>query len=229
MEQQNDGYIFKGTGLFGQEKRWGHERFNEYRQNYTHLRKLSDLYILEELVLQEALHERFKKKLLRQTQSDNPDKDAEAIADHYQKQMADNLELQFKLKEKLGFFEDKETLDAFSDFRELNEKFAQYRQENPDQFEVDCPQCAFTFYLKRRTVGYEPSPNVWFKDKVLFNKALFKAYKGQQPLTKKDLSEILGVSDFYVDWLEERFPADTKPTEDSIGSSANPEPQTPQE
>ena len=229
MESPNDDYTFKGSGLYGQEKRWGHERFVEYRQNYSHLHKMSDLYTLEELIFQEALQERLKKKLLKLTQPDNAEEGSNPVAGHYQKQLAENLDLQFKLKEKLGLFEDKKILDAFKDFQNLDEKFTEYRKQNPDLFATTCPQCAFTYYLKRRTVDYEPLSNVWFKDKVLFNQALFKAYKEQRPLTKKDLSDILGVSDFYVDWLEDKFLADTKNSEDDAGTSTNAEPQSPQE
>ena len=229
MESSNGEYVYKGTGLFGQEKRWGHERFNEYRSNYLHLHKMGDLSTLEDLIYQQALHERLKKKLSKKSQPQNPDEAVEPIAPHYQKQLADNLELQSKLKDELGLREDKKTIDAFKDFEDLNEKFAQYRRENADLFATTCPKCAFTYYLKRRTKDYEPLKSVWFKDKVLFNHALFKVYKEQHLLTKKDMAEILGVSEQYIDWMEERFPANNESSEDSADLPSNTEPQPPQE
>lgn len=196
----NDVYQFRGTGLQVAEKRWAEKRFADYRTNYPHLHKMSDLFILEELVFQEALQERFKKKLGAKGGDPN-----NALKTNFQRQLSHNLEVQFKLKEKLGLFEDKKILDAFKDFQGLEDKFADYRRQNPDLFKTTCPRCAFEYYLKRRTTDYEPLTNAWFKDKVLFNYALFQAYKEQRPLTKKDLADILGVSDFYIDWLEERF------------------------
>ncbi len=226
MESKNDGYTYKGTGLSVKERRYGEIRFNEYRANYPHINKMSDLYTLEELIFLEALQERLKALISDLTKNKRAEENV-SVPSNLQKQLADNLDLQFKLKEKLGLCEDKKTLDAFKDFQSLEDKFAQYRRQNPDLFKVTCASCGFPTYLKRRTTDYEPLTSSWFKDKVLFNYALFKTYKEQRPLTKKDLADILGVSEFYVDWIEGKFLTEKKETDTSAEPSADP--QTPQE
>ncbi len=225
MSQQNDGYQFKGTGLTPKEKKWGEQRFSEYRINYPHLHKMSDLLILEELIYQEALHERLKEKISQTTRKQVISEKAE-FPSHLQEDLKSSIDLQFRLKEKLGLFEDKKKLDAFRDLQETEEKFKQYRKENPDLFKVTCVQCAFPFYLKRRTVDYEPLTASWFKNKVLFNLPLFKKYLSGEPLSKKDMTEILGVSEDYIDWVIEKFMTDKKDTETSDEPSSDAEPQS---
>ncbi|MHA1747535.1 MAG: hypothetical protein ACTSYF_02700 [Promethearchaeota archaeon] len=56
-------YKYLGNGLTKTETNWGRKRFGEYRQNYPHLHKMSDLLLLEELIFQEALHERIKVRI----------------------------------------------------------------------------------------------------------------------------------------------------------------------
>jgi plasmid maintenance system antidote protein VapI len=195
-------YRYSGGGLDKKEKRWGSNRFYEYLKNYPHLHKMSDLTLLEELIFQEALHERIKSKMWELT---NGKKITEEFPSDLQDAFKKSIDLQFKLKEKLGLFEDKKKLDAFKDFQETEEKFKQYRKENPDLFKVTCVKCAFPFYLKRRTENYEPLTGSWFKDKVLFNLPLFKKYQSQEVLTKLDMAEILGVSEYYIDYIVDKF------------------------
>jgi len=209
MNQHKEGYQFQGTGLTTREKKWGDQRFSEYRINYPHLHKMSDLLILEELIYQEVLHERLKEKISRTTRQKITEEKAE-FPSHLQEDLKSSIDLQFKLKEKLGLFEDKKKLDAFRDLQETEEKFKQYRRENPDLFKVTCVQCAFSFYLKRRTIDYEPLTSSWFKNKVLFNLPLFKKYLSKEPLSKRDMTEILGVSEDYIDWIIEKFLTDKK-------------------
>lgn len=226
MEPTNDGYTYKGTGLSVKERRSGEQRFNEYRVNYPHIDKMSDLRTLEELVYLEALQERLKEEISSLSNNKKIEENT-SIPAALQKQFGENLDLQFKLKEKLGLCEDKKTLDAFMNFQNLEDKFAQYRQQNPDLFKVTCASCGFPTYLKRRTTDYEPLTNSWFKDKVLFNQALFKIYNEQRTITKKDMADILGVSEFYVDWIEEKFLSEKKEPDSSAPAEENP--QSPQE
>ena len=215
MGGNTDGYKFRGTGLeaFGK-KEWGKERFNEYLANYPHINKIGDLHTLEELVFQEAANISIKEKIATFFAA----KPNDVPPSTFLQQLATNLNIQFKLRDKLGLNEDKKALDAYKDFELLNEKFAEYRRQNPELFATTCPECSFKFYLKRRTKDYVALKSSWFKGKVLYNAALFKAYEQERPLTKKDMSEILGVSEDEIEWMEERFPyknEDEPPTNQS--------------
>ncbi|MHA1747536.1 MAG: hypothetical protein ACTSYF_02705 [Promethearchaeota archaeon] len=114
------------------------------------------------------------------------------------------MDTQFKLKEKLGLFEDKTKLDAFRDFEELREDYKEYRRRNPHLFKTKCPSCSFIFFLKRRTDCYEEIDSPWFKDKILCNPILWGIYK-EGRITKKEFADVLGVSEDYIDWLGEKI------------------------
>ena len=241
MEKPNEGYKLRGTGLGTKEKRWAEDRFNEYRSNYPHLHKMSDLVLLEELVFQETLHERLKEKIsdltkkladIKKDDKNNVTDTSGALPKALQEQLAENIDLQFQIKEKLGLFEDKKVLDAFRHFREQEEKFTEYRKQNPEMFKTTCPKCAFPYFLKRKTIDYEPIGTNWFRNKVLVNEPLFRALLSNEPLTKKQVAEILGVSDYYVDWVIEKFftekpsvDASDTPVSDAESSSS----ETPEE
>lgn len=205
-DKKTGNYKFQGTGLTTAEKRWGLDRFQDYIAGYPHIHKLSDLHLLEELVFQEAMHERLKEKISKLTKNkkDTKPDDTITVPANVQKSIIDGLDLQFKLKEKLSFFEDKAKLDAYKDIEDLKIKFAEYRRRNPLLFKTTCPHCSEYFFLKRRTDCYEEIENMWFKDKVLCNPELWEAYKNKE-ITKLRMSKILGTAEDYIDWLEDKF------------------------
>lgn len=205
-------YQYQGSGLTAKEKEWGENRFSEYRRNYPHLHKMSDLLLLEELIFQEACHERLKNRISKLINNDATAENT-TVPLNFQNSIKESLDLQFKLKEKLGLFEDKKKLDAFRDFELLREDFREYRKQNPNLFKTTCPQCSFIFFLKRRTDSYESFASPWFKDKILCNPELWDAYKCQE-ISKERLARILGVSVDYVDWLAEKIFAPKNSTED---------------
>ena len=204
MDEKNEGYQFQGSGLTTKEKRWGEQRFSEYRQNYPHLHKMSDLLVLEDLVFQEALHERLKENISQRAKKDQKSKEDSAITAGTQELFKESIDLQFKLKEKLGLFEDKKKLDAFRDFEQVKEDFKEYRRRYPHLFKTTCPKCSFEYFLKRRTDCYEEIEAPWFKDKVLCNPELWDAYKCGE-ITKERAARILGVSPDYIDWLAQKI------------------------
>lgn len=203
MSKRKRVYQFRGAGLTDDEKRWGKQRFTEYRENYPHLHKMSDLLVLEDLIYQEALHERLKEKISEVTQKELIEEKS-GFPTHLQENVKNSIELQFKLKEKLGLFEEKDKLDAFRDFEQVKEDFKDYRRKNPHLFKTTCPKCSFIYFLKRRTDCYEPIESPWFKDKVLCNPELWEAYRCGE-ITKERTAKILGVSVDYIDWLADKI------------------------
>lgn len=203
-------YKFQGTGLTTSERRVAEKQFEAYRSNYPHLHKLSDLGFLEELVFQEMLHNRLKEKISYLTKKKKV-AESDAIPEALQRSISSSIDLQLKLKEKIGLLEDKQKLDAFRYLEELKEDFKEHRKRNPLQYKTTCPYCSEYFYLKRRTEGYEEIKDAWFRDKTLCNPELWDSYQCKE-ITKERIAKILGVSEDYIDWLKEKIFATTKQT-----------------
>lgn len=208
--QVDAGYKYTGDGLIQGEARIGKKIFLDYLENYPHLHKLSDLKLLEEVVFHEMLYSRIKAKISELSKAKKVAGDESlAINSKIQKELDGSMDTQFKLKEKLGLFEDKVTLDAFKDFEELREDFKEYRRRNPNQFKTTCVHCGQIYFLKRRTDKYEEFAAPWFKDKVLCNPELWKLYKLNK-INKEDVANVLGTSINYVDHLQEKIFKDSK-------------------
>lgn len=209
MENKEIVYVFQGVGLTDDEKKWGKQRFRDYRSSYPHLNKLGNLHLLEELVWKEVMQERFKiqiGKLGEDKNKKNTDgtNTLEPIPHHLQESLDSGLQSIIELKTKLGMFEDQKTTDAFKDFLALKEKAAEYRKTHPLSFKCTCPYCAKVFYLKRRTEHFKEFKSPFAEDKVLNNRPLFAIYK-EGRLTKEDMAAVLGVSPDYVAWLDEKI------------------------
>lgn len=238
MERKdNFSYKFTGEGLDPDEKKWGQKRFNDYRANYPHLNKLSNLQLLEELVWKETIQERFKRqvgdvgKKQADLAKDKGQSEIPQIPTYLQDSLSEGLTSIIELKTKLGMFEDQKTLDAFKDFQDMKTKAAEYRKTHPLSFKTTCPFCARQYYLKRRTDKYEEFTSPFVEDKVLNNRPLFKLYKDGK-ITKEEVAAVLGVSPDYVDWLDEKVYGNVKkattvtpppPTEPIPPTESNPE------
>ena len=214
LKSNNDNtlqYKFEGTGLSATERRWGENRFNDYREKY-HMENLSDLQILEELVFRECLQEKYKKKigkLTKKTRKKKGEKDklktnTEIVPKYLISALNENLDKILLIKEKLGLFADKTGEDPFKYIKNLKDKFKKWREENQGSRETICPHCSKMVMLKIRTEAWEAQKHPFFKDKILANKSLWKLYKDGK-IMKKDVAEILGCSDDYIDWLEEKI------------------------
>jgi len=194
---------FEGIGLTRKEKNEGQKLFKEYQNRY-HVENFSDLNILEELVYREILHLRTKNKIGDLAESDNI-KDQELIPKSYWTALDDNLERILRLKETLGFFQDKKTEDALEWFKVLIKKFKVWREENQGTREVVCPFCSKLFYLMIRTDKYDAKKWPMFKDKIICNETLWALYKSGEKVTKQNFAKILGVGEDYIDWLSEKI------------------------
>ena len=197
-------YKFVGKGLLQGEIRTAKKKFQDYLDTYPHLAKMTYYQLLEELIFHEYMNNRIKLKIEELSKANKDTGGAITIPPKIQKELDANMDVQFKLKEKLGLFEDKATLDAYKDFEELREDFKEYRRRNPNQFKCTCPSCSFIFFLKRRTDQYEEIDSPWFKDKVLCNPELWQLYVDNK-ISKEDIAKVLGTSVDYIDWLHKRI------------------------
>ena len=198
-------YIYKGLGLGTKERNAGRKKFDEYQAVYSHLHKLSDLQLLEHLVFLELLDERFKNQIATISNNKTAQKSG-IIPASVLKAISDNADQILNLKEKLGLFSDKKTLDAFEKFQDIMKKFDVYRKKNQLDFKCTCPFCTKIFFLKRRTKEYESFKSPFFKDgsKILNNEPLMKLYFADK-LTKEEVSSVLGTSPDFIDWLDDKF------------------------
>lgn len=231
-KKDNFTYKFTGEGLEPDEKKWGQKRFADYRANYPHLNKLSNLQLLEELVWKECIQEKFKRQIgevskkQKELAKDKNQPDTTGIPSHLQDSVNDGLNGIIELKSKLGMFEDQKTLDAFKEFQSMKDKAAEYRKAHPLCFKTTCPFCARAFYLKRRTEHFKEFQSPFAEDKVLNNRPLFQLYKDGK-IIKEDVAAVLGVSPDYVDWLDEKVYGNVKKAVEVIPPTPDPQPEPP--
>jgi len=202
--ENKDIYEFTGTGLSVSEKNLAKKRFNDYILIYPHLNKLSLLQLLEELVFLEAISTRYKNKIAKLSKN-NKVKESGVVPSNLMKELGDNTKQVLELKEKLGLFESKDKIDAFTDLENLKKKSAIYRKEHPLSFKTTCPFCSKIYFLKRKTENYDPFISPFFaEDKILINKPLMDLYFAKK-ITKEEVSKVLGTSSDYIDWLIDKF------------------------
>lgn len=201
-------YKFRGEGLENSERKFAQRRFKDYEKLYS-IERLSDLSLLEQLIYLEVLERRYKNRIsdLDKYNKNLETKDGEEykkpiVPKHIREALEENLNQQIILKEKLGFFQDKEHSDAFKYIEILKKKFQQYQKEHPMEFSVKCPKCGFLFFLNRQTKDYKPNEKLHlYEHNILLNKELWKMYKNKE-VTKEQVAKILCVSIQYVEWLE---------------------------
>jgi len=196
-------YTFRGTGLSVSEKNAAKKRFEDYVSVYPHLNKLSLLQLLEELVFLEAISERYKNKIAKISKNKQV-KDSGVVPSTLMKELSDNTKQVLELKEKLGLFESKDKIDAFTDLENLKKKFELYRKEHPLSFKTTCPFCSKIYFQKRKIDNYSPHVSPFFENKILVNRPLFELYHAGK-IIKKDVAAVLGVSEDYIDWVEKNI------------------------
>lgn len=203
-------YDYRGVGLGRAEKEHGKKKFDEYCSIY-HITAYSDLQLLEELIYRELMQENFKVQIEEKktkTEKENkslPEKDQKdvVIATYMVDAMNQNLEQIFSLKEKLGLINNQEGDDGFKYLQQLEEKFKHWCQENQDR-SFACPYCSKMVLLYMKQEYWETMKHPFFESKVLGNKKLWNLYK-EKILTKKQVAEVLGCSEKYIDWLESKI------------------------
>jgi len=105
------------------------------------------------------------------------------------------------LKKELGFYQkEKEESDGYKIVERMMERAKVWREKNQGSRTLICPHCQKMTLLKIRTEDYDPQKHPFFEDRILTNKALMKLYC-ENKLSKKEVAEVLEVSEFYVDWL----------------------------
>lgn len=139
-----------------------------------------------------------------------------------------NLQELAELKEKLGISRNKldgDKKSAVELIELLKKKFKKYREQNQLSRNMICPHCGQMCLLKIRTDKYDTIAHPFFKDRILCNTHLVKLYKAGV-ITKNDVSQILGCSDDYVEWLTQKWVKGNRNKEDDVESGIEIEEET---
>ncbi len=195
-------YKFKGIGLNTAERKRAKRKFDKYCKIYNY-EKISDLELLESLVFHEILINRVKEKILDLSKSKTVI-DADPVPKSWLERLTEMEDQTFKIRDKLGLFEDKKTESPLKYINTLQKKFKQWMSKNQASREIVCPWCSKLVFLRIRTDKYKAYKSPFFNDKILMNKPLWDVYK-QGKITKEEHSAVLGVSPDYIDWLEANF------------------------
>jgi hypothetical protein len=103
-----------------------------------------------------------------------------------------------ELKEKLGLVnKDKLQSSWIQEWDKLKKKALAYHKEHGGESYTRCPYCNKQYRILMRVNDKEKVPVTFFKGTKLYNKPLFKLYH-EKVLTEEQLSEILGVSSYYI-------------------------------
>jgi hypothetical protein len=188
-------YKFRGTGLTSAERKRAQRKFSTYKNNYS-IQKESELVLVEELVFQEVLIDRYK-AVLEKIAKSKEIKDQVPPA-HIKKSIDECLTQSILLKEKLELFDKKEDKnDAWAALHLLFKKFKIWCDNHWDERKTICPKCGFVYFLRFRVEKYTPLESPFFKNRILANKPLFDLWeKGK--ITAKEAADVLGTSEDYV-------------------------------
>lgn len=200
-------YIFIGHGLKGKEKKEAEEKFNIYRTKY-HIEKYNDLQLLEHKIFLEVYIDNLKKKITELNKSENI-KDSELIPKHIFENITSTLEEISKIDDKLGLKQEKEVNDFYNLFETLKTKFKKWKEENQLSRTRFCPHCKNAILFTMRMEAYDAQVHPFIKDKILCNRPLWDLYKNKI-ITKQHIANVLGVSEFYIDWLEKKLYANDR-------------------
>jgi hypothetical protein len=201
-ENNNDNYKFDSTGLSTGEKRVGKNLFDEYKEKY-HIQNISDISILNELVFREVLQQRYKKKVEKYSKAKTSDDNA-IVPSSIIRFLDENLAKILELKKELGLLQENKGDDAFTYVTQLKEKFKKWMEDNQASREFTCQHCSKINLLKIRKEAWESQKHPFFKDKIIYNEHLIKLYLSKI-ITKEDVAKIMGFSDYYTDWVIEKW------------------------
>jgi len=206
MTKPKEDYEFVGSGLLGEEIKWGRKRFKDYCAHYPKI-GFADYSLLEELVIREAFQERYKKKLEDIQRDINAgtmeEKEKTPVPSYYLDLLNENLDQIIKLRSKLGLKDASEVQNYIDYVQVVNKKFAIWEEKHIDERIAPCAFCGELNVYHMRMTNYEPCTVHFFKGKILFNEHLWKCYKDGK-ITKEDLSLIWGTSLDYIDWIEKK-------------------------
>jgi DNA-directed RNA polymerase subunit RPC12/RpoP len=181
------------------EKKLAKEMAKRYTDEYS-IESVADKNTLRQLIFMEVVGMRIQ-RMLNEFYRDN-----KAVPMQLMDALNKNNTQIIALKETLGLTKDQqktEQTDAQKALEVLKRKFKQWRSENQASRTIVCPECSKMILLKMKTDAWESFKHPYFIDRLLGNKPLFALIKDGR-LTCKEVAEILGTSEDYVNWVIEK-------------------------
>jgi len=179
----------------GAEKKIASTLVEKYLKDYS-IETISDINTLKEVIYYEIIQYRLQDKL-------NDFATQKTIPIQLVNVMHENSEAIIKLKNSLGLFSNKEKKTNYDVLKHLKKRFSLWLEENQASRTLICPHCSKLVLLKIRTKEWEAQKHPFFKDRVIYNKALFDLYHSKK-ISKKDVADILETSEDYIDWVIEK-------------------------
>jgi hypothetical protein len=182
-----------------EEKEFATDLLNRYLSQ-SGFENEADRDTLKQLIDIEILLERVKKFLKTEYGKANP-----AIPVQMMEQLQDLITQSNDLKGRLGLTSKDATQATWiNDWSKLKKKAINYFETHKGCNVVKCPYCQNLFYLLMRTENLTPEKCGWFEKTILYNHKLFELYD-QKKITKEEITEVLGVSVFYIDYIFENL------------------------
>jgi len=165
------------------------DKYSQYN-----LEDASEKDTLNQLVYLEVIVERVKKFI------DKEFKDKQSIPMEFLEELRALNSQVLDYKKELGINKEKEQEDWVEVWDELRQKALNYYETHKGCNTVKCPYCNQLFNLLMRTENLTPEKSTWFKGTLLYNNQVFALYD-EKKITKDDAAKILGVSEWYIDFI----------------------------
>jgi len=209
-------YEFVGSGLTTKERNWAEKRFREYESNY-YINSFSDKQLLEELVFNESLLERYKKlieeltkeceaskrKKKKGNETSEQDSGKTVIPAHIMDAIENLMKRILELKKILGLLQ-KEDINEAKAEKMKEKKFKAWKELNQATREAKCCHCGKMIRFQIRVDKYDVKEHPFFMDKYFFNVSAFRLYFAGK-ITKLELAKIMLGEETsrvdYIDWI----------------------------
>lgn len=182
-----------------QEVEYATEMLNNYLEQST-IENVADRDTLKQLIDLQILAERIKSILKTEYIKANPSIPLQMV-----EQLRDTEKQIMELKEKLGLTQkDKEQAGWVETWDLLKKKALAYYETHKGENHIRCPYCQKMIMLLLKMDDYDAKKSPWFENTTLYNKKVFQLYHDKK-ITKEEASDILGVSEYYIDFIYENL------------------------
>lgn len=182
-----------------EETKYATELVLKYLKDYQ-IETVSDRSNLKEVIRLEVIQGRLHKKLNEAYEKSNG-----ALSTAILDAITKNGEAIRKQKDALGLNRSKEKVEAYDVYQHFRKRAKKWEEENQMSLTHSCPHCQKMILFKLRNEVWESRKHPFFKDKLLYNEALFEKYYGKTTeINDEFIAEVLGTSRDFPEWVREK-------------------------